>query len=151
MKVFRLSKPSYIDLSGRGAEIYGGRWNSKGNPMVYTSSTRALALAECLVHIYTDIIPSFVLLTIEIPDGIKSDEITLPDLPENWKDYPPNITTQQLGNDFLEENKFPLLKVPSAVVQGEFNYLINPFHQDVEKIKIIEQEKFEFDKRLLKH
>ena len=150
MIVFRLANPRYVDLSGKGAQIHGGRWNSRGRAMVYTSSSRALALTECLVHLSPDTLPDLVLISIEIPKNTVMEEIKMQDLPKGWDNYPPLSQTQSLGDEFLKNRASLLLKVPSAVVFAEFNYLLNPSHESIEGVKIRSSEKFELDNRLLK-
>lgn len=152
MIVFRLSKSTYCkDLSGYGAEKSGGRWNDKGLAMVYTSGTRALCLTEIAVHIPLGIIPTdFILTTIEFPDTIEILEINESELPENWKVFPHTSFPRKIGKSFLEKASHLVLKVPSAVVQGEFNYLFNPHHDLMKKVKIEKTEPFFFDERLFR-
>ena len=151
MIVYRLSKKKFAtDLSGRGAEKAGGRWNSKGLPMVYTSESRALCTTEIAVHSPLGNIPTdYYLTTIEIP-AASILEIKQADLPKDWKAIPHSNSTQLIGDKFLSENKFLVLKVPSVVVQGDFNYLLNPEHKLFLKVKITKTELFEFDKRMFK-
>ena len=152
MIVFRLSKKDYCaDLSGKGAEKAGGRWNSKGSPMVYTSESRALCTTEIAVHSPLGNIPAhYYLVTIEIPDSASILELNLIDLPKDWKAIPHSNSTQLIGDKFLSDGKFLVLKVPSVVVQGDFNYLLNPAHKLMSKVKIANKELFEFDERLFK-
>jgi len=150
MIVYRISKSKYSnDLVGRGAEKTGGRWNSKGVAMVYTSESRALCTAEIAVHIPLGIMPKdFKLITVEIPDSIKIFELSENDLPKDWNSIPHSGKTQELGDKFIRENKHTVMKVPSAVVQGDFNYLINSNHEDAKNVKIIKLESFVFDQRM---
>jgi RES domain-containing protein len=150
MIVFRLAKLKFIkDLSGKGAEQSGGRWNSKGTAMVYTSINRALCTAEIAVHSPLGIIPNdYTLATIELPDSAKLLKLDAAKLPEDWRSFPHPNSTQLLGDTFVAENKFLILQVPSVVVQGEYNFLINPSHKDLNKIRILKTEPFIFDKRL---
>ena len=152
MKVFRLASEKYIDdLSGMGAEITGGRWNNRGTRVLYTSDSRALCTAEIAVHMPIGLIPKdYHLLTLDIPDKIPYKLIDSESLPKNWKKFPYSSITQEIGEDFISKNEFLLLKVPSAVVQGDFNFLINPEHSEFENIKLIGKEKFNFDERLFK-
>jgi RES domain-containing protein len=152
MTVYRICKKAFSKkLSGRGAEKAGGKWNNKGVPMIYTCESRALCTTEIAVHIPLGVLPSdYMLLTIDIPQKIKIQEIKKENLPTNWKSFPYADSTQHIGDKFIVENKFAVLKVPSAVVEGDFNYLVNPNHKDVALIKIIKIESFEFDKRLFK-
>jgi RES domain-containing protein len=151
MIVFRLSKSKYAeDLSGKGAEIAGGRWNSKGKKVLYTSQSIALCTTEIAVHTPLGNIPTdYNLTTIEIPD-VPINEYLSGKLPKDWKSFPHSKSSQKIGDLFLTEGKFLVLKVPSAVVQGEFNYLLNPEHEFFHKIKILRVEEFSFDKRLFK-
>jgi RES domain-containing protein len=150
MIVFRLSKLKYSkDLSGSGAEKSGGRWNSRGTAMVYTSDSRALCTAEIAVHTPLGNTPSdYYLTTIELPDESGILEFPVSDLPSDWKSFPHSASTQKIGDRFISEAQFLLFKAPSVVVPGDFNYLINPRHTDFSGIKIMNCEPFEFDKRL---
>ena len=152
MKVFRLASEKYVDdLSGMGAEITGGRWNNRGTRVLYTSDSRALCTAEIAVHMPIGLIPKdYYLLTLDIPDKIPYKLIDSESLPKNWKKFPYSSITQEIGEDFISKNEFLLLKAPSAVVQGDFNFLINPEHSEFENIKLIGKEKFNFDERLFK-
>ncbi len=149
MIVYRLSKEKFAkDLSGRGAEMVGGRWNSRGNAMLYTSQSIALCVTEIAVHVPLGILPKdYQLIRIEISD---EDCLEVKRLPKDWQSFPHSNSTQMIGDKFLKENKFLVMKVPSATVQGEFNYLINTRHKDFGKIKILKIENFNFDERLFK-
>lgn len=149
MIVYRLTKKKYRnDLSGRGAELVGGRWNNKGIALIYTSSNRALCTAEIAAHTPFGILPeNYYLLIIELPDD-NIQEVKIEDVPEYWRSFPHYPTTRQIGDDFVYEGKDLALKVPAAVVQGEFNILINPRHPDIKKVKVIDEEYFGFDTRL---
>lgn len=152
MKVFRLSKKKFSEeLSGKGASKSGNRWNSKGTEIIYAAESRALAMAEVAVHLTLATLPSdFVMIEIEIPDNIKIKVINLNDLPDHWNNYPPNNSTQKIGDDFIDSMEDCILKVPSAVVQGDFNYLMNPYHKEFKQIKILSVIAFPFDKRIFK-
>jgi RES domain-containing protein len=150
MIVFRLSKSKFAsDLSGKGAEKSGGRWNSKGTAMVYTSASRALCTTEIAVHTPLGNLPlDYKLISIEIPDEIAIQEFAQKDLPNNWKSIPHSHTTQLWGDKFIADSLYLVLKAPSAVVQDEFNFLINPNHAESHKIIIKTIEPFNFDERL---
>ena len=147
MIVYRLAVEMYKnDLSGDGAKLYGGRWNSAGLSVVYTTENISLAVLEILVRTDVHFIPLiYYLIKIDIPDSIQPHEITTAKLKNEWKDdvgY-----TQWMGDEFIKSNKL-LLKVPSAIVDQENNYILNPEHSDFKKINIITVKKFQFDKRL---
>jgi len=150
MIVFRLSKSKHSkDLSGKGAEKFGGRWNSKGVALLYTSDSRALCTTEIAVHTPLGNIPlDYEVILIKIPDNIIIPELEICELPEDWKSIPHSHSTQEIGDHFVDVGKFLAIKVPSAVVQGEFNYLINPDHADFKSISIEKIEPFSFDERL---
>ncbi len=150
MIVFRLSKAEFCsDLTGLGAQKSGGRWNSKGVAILYTSQSRALCTTEIAVHTPLGILPTdYQIVSIQIPDECKIDELTPANLPNNWRTFPHGYETQEIGNNFVKAAKYLVLKVPSVVVSGEFNYLINPKHNDFKKVKILLVESFNFDQRL---
>lgn len=152
MEVFRLSQEKYAnDLSGKGAAIKGARWNSVGTEIIYTASNRSLAMAEVAVHFSLATLPDdYYMLTIYIPDNTSTKTVQIKDLPPYWNQFPHHKNTQQYGDNFVSQNTYCLLKIPSVVTKGDFNILINPFHQEFSTIKIIGQEKFPFDERLFK-
>lgn len=152
MIVYRLAKKKFCnDLSGRGAELAGGRWNSKGVAMLYTSQSRALCLAEIAVNLPIGIVPDdYYLVEIELPDSASITKLNLKKLKADWNSFPHSPVTQQLGDDFVFKSKSLVLQVPSAVVQGDFNFLINPKHPEFYQITINNTERFSFDERLFK-
>ncbi|MCG2792560.1 MAG: RES family NAD+ phosphorylase [Weeksellaceae bacterium] len=147
MIVYRLSKDAYAnDLTGKGAEIAGGRWNSKGNAALYTGQSIALCVTEIAVHLPLGIIPKdYRLIQIELPDVIFFEPKRFP---TNWNTFPHLDSTQKMGDKFIKANKFLVMKVPSATVRGEFNYIINPRNLNFKDVKIKKVERFTFDDRL---
>jgi len=140
MYVYRIERTKYLNdiLSGKGAALCSGnRWNSLHTPMVYTSQSRSLAVLEILARVIAmELIPGDrMLVELEIPDRIKIEEITLAELPPNWNIFPPGEQTQVLGDAFIRKAKSAVCKVPSSLLEGEFNYLINPLHSDSKHIK----------------
>ncbi len=150
MIVYRLSRSKFKnDLSGRGAEMAGGRWNSKGVPMLYTSKSIALCTVEIAVHMPLGIIPlDYYRIRIELPDHTPIKELSSERLPENWRTFPHSNATQEVGDEFVQEEKYLVFKVPSATVQGNFNFLVNPRHKDFSKVTLLDAVSFEFDRRL---
>lgn len=149
MIVYKLSKQQYAsDLSGKGAEMYGGRWNSKGIPIVYTSASRALCVAELAVNLALGLTPpDYRLVVIDIPED-SIYKLPRDQYPEDWRSVPHIDTTQLIGDSFILDSKHLVLKVESAVVQDEYNYLINPRHRLFSEVKTIEVQEFRFDSRL---
>lgn len=150
MKVYRLAKEKYAeDLSGKGAELAGARWNSKGTPMLYTSQSRALCLVEIAVHMPVGNIPAdYFMIEIEIPDDLEITLVSEEMLSTDWNSLPHSQFTQNIGDKFISQNEILVMQVPSAVVQGDYNYLINPRHRLFNQIKIISKSPFSFDERL---
>jgi RES domain-containing protein len=148
MVLFRIAKTSHIrDLSGMGARLFGGRWNTKGVPVIYTATSRALATVEYLVHIPMGIFSdNLSLASLEIPDAIIPEEIDIQKLPKNWNHYeaPPHLV--EIEKKWITSNKSLLLKVPSAVVRGDSNILINPLHRDAVRVKITNVERIRLTK-----
>ena len=152
MEAYRLSREKFAaSLSGKGAALKGARWNSIGVELIYTASNRSLAMAEVAVHFTLATLPSdYMMTTIFIPDDISLQKLNVSDLPTDWNTFPHPSTTQTIGDQFIADNKFCILQIPSAVTQGDYNLLINPNHPDFKRIKIIATDKFPFDKRIFK-
>lgn len=153
MKVYRIEREKYLNTTfkGIGASMAEGfRWNSKNTHIVYSAETRSLALLETVVHldVSEDLPNDRYYIEIDIPDDIKITTLHIKDLPENWDITPPTTRTQFIGDDFVASNVSAVLKIPSCIIQQEFNYLINPNHPDSKKIKVISKNKLLFDARL---
>ena len=149
MKLYRIANSEYaVDLSGTGAKLYGGRWNRLGTAMVYLASSRPLAVLEVLVHLPATLIKTnFSIAEFEFTDD-SIFEFDVNQLPENWNEFPAPTIMQALGEHFIKTNKFLLMKVPSAIVDNEFNYLLNPHHKLVTEIKLVSVKSFRLDQRL---
>ncbi len=149
MTVYRISSCRFIeDISGYGAFLYGGRWNSEGVHMLYTASNLSLAMLESLVHFGGRIMGSYCRIALQIPDT-SILKITEKDLPENWRDTPAPDVLKKVGDDFAREGKYLTLSIPSVIVPDECNYLINPLHPDFKKVKIMTRSLVTFDDRLI--
>lgn len=149
MNIYRLTSGEYKnDLSGNGSRLFGGRWNSVGMHAVYCTEHISLAVLEMLVHLKKFSQPQhYHLVTISIPDSIKPAGIQLARLKKNWKD---DLSYSQfMGDAFLKQQQSLILMVPSVIVDAEHNFIINPKHPDISKIKISSARMFEFDKRLI--
>jgi RES domain-containing protein len=152
MIVFRATHSRFKDdLSGEGARRYGGRWNSKGTPLLYTSDSRALCTLEVAVHLPLNIIPvDYVMLELHLPDDLHIEHLSASKLLANWHVFPPPTSLRDIGDRFVSDMKVPCLKVPSAVVPGDYNYLLNPLHPGFNQIKVLAAHTFHFDRRLLR-
>ena len=151
MITYRIVRSKYAhDLSGYGAELWGGRWNFVGRPVLYASSHASLALLEMLAWTTLSQLlkADFSLMTIETPDE-PMEVIKAHDLPKDWY-YPENIQiTQKMGTDWLKKTKSLILMVPSALLPIEYNLLINPRHPSMEKVKIQDVSQLSLDPRLV--
>lgn len=152
MIVFRSSQEKYCkDLSGHGAFLVGGRWTLAGTYALYTALNRALAYVEYYVHQFErNTWPKDLrMAVIEIPDE-HADYVTLDlkKLPKTWTALPYNHQIQKIGSELFSQGKLGVF-VPSVVVKGERNLILNPLHPDFKKkIKIREIEEFNLDERL---
>ncbi|MGV3764220.1 RES family NAD+ phosphorylase [Parapedobacter sp.] len=150
MVVFRLVRAQFASsLSGKGAALRGARWNSVGVELIYTAGNRSLAMAEVAVHLTLASLPSdYLMMSIRIPDDVKITDLSVSDLPDNWNTFPHPLSTQRIGDAFVSDAKCAVLKIPSVVTRGDFNYLINPRHPDFSRMKVESLVKFPFDRRL---
>ena len=148
MIVYRISNSLYSnDISGMGAKLKGARWNSAGLSMLYTSEHISLAVLEMLVNTnFKDYDIALDLLYIQFPTQQLIPEIKPEKLKPNWRDD--SGFTKFIGDEFIKQKKSLLLKVPSVVINEEYNYLANPLHPDFKKIKITKVKSFWPDKRL---
>jgi len=148
---FRLCKTKHLAtaFSGDGARINGGRWNSPGLAVVYTSSSLSLATLEVLVHLEDP--ATFARLFSWVCLEISEDSIETLDeskLPTGWCADETNITSRSIGDAWLRSMRTAVLAVPSVVTPGEWNYLLNPMHPRFAKIKIGGAKPFQPDPRL---
>ena len=151
LTVFRLGKHVYRDqlFSGQGGLYAGGRWTPRGRPVVYTSGSISLAVLEYTVNYRRrGWVPATVLGRADVPAGVRVEIISMDKLPSNWfaAAAPPQL--QALGHEWLERGETAVLKVPSAIVTEEWNYLLNPSHSDFRKLRISRPTPFNFDQRV---
>jgi len=151
MHIWRLARAVYDPLDGEGARLYGGRWNREGTPLVYTSDHLSLCVLEQLVHLSpADVPEDLTAFAIEVPEDLLVESISADDLPEDWDRVADHPACQQLGELWVRKGSSPVLKVPSAVLPMETNYLINPHHPKASTIEIVEARAFRFDQRLFR-
>jgi RES domain-containing protein len=151
MELYRIAKRAYIrDLSGSGPRRYGGRWNHKGTAVIYAAESRSLATLEYLVHVPLPYEPlDLGLATILVPDESSIRELQLRELPRDWNKFPAPSRLASLGSDWVRSSESLLLRVPSAVVDHEFNMIINPAHPQMAQVRIGEVRPYAFDERLV--
>ena len=134
-------------FSGEGAAKVGGRWNSRGVTVVYTSATRALAVLETLVHLNPPMVFQYKIIRLEFPDAL-IERITVSKLATDWRTEPPPPAGRQLGDAWVKEGRSAILALPSVIIPEEINYLLNPAHPDFKNISIGKAADFIFDPRL---
>jgi RES domain-containing protein len=142
------AKHAATAFSGKGAADSAGRWNSRGVPVVYTSCTQSLAVLENLVHLNPPVRFKDVAIRIKFHDAIV-EIVPAKTLPADWQTEPPPPSTQAIGDAWVRAARSAVLALPSVIVSGEANYLLNPAHPDFKKISIGKPEPFAFDPRLL--
>jgi len=138
-------------FSGEGARLVAGRWNSKGQAVVYAASSLSLAALEKFVHLGMDGAGiRFVSYEILIPDGIGSVSWKAPDMPADWRAQPAPASTQRMGDGWIGGRSSSVLVLPSVVTPSEHNILLNPAHPEFAKIRILGPEVYGFDPRMWK-
>jgi len=152
MRVWRICRKPCVEptLAGIGGIYTSGRWHSKGQPIVYTASSAALAALEVLVHVDPLTAPADLrLLTIELPDDLSTELLKTDTLPKNWHSVPAPAALQTLGSSWLMSRRTAALNVPSAVIKVERNVLLNPRHPEAQRVRLLSDETFSFDPRPL--
>ena len=138
-------------FSGKGANNRGGRWNHKGVPVVYVSSTLPLAALETLIRLNkTTVKQPFVSFSVDIPDALAIEDIPLKGLPAKWKLERHISYTRDAGSAWAVGLSSAVLRVPSSIIPSECNYVLNPNHPEFKAIQIGKPVPFFFDNRLRK-
>jgi RES domain-containing protein len=151
MILWCLTRSKFQALDGEGARLHGGRWSSEGVAVVYLSSSLSLAALEFLVHVDIEDVPDdLVALEVEIPDDAEVDDLAVTELPADWSKVPDHRACLEAGDRWLRSGSGLLLRVPSALISRESNYLLNPAHPDAARIAVRSAEAFAFDSRLFK-
>ena len=151
LTVWRLVTARFVDtaFSGEGARRYGGRWNTKGVPLIYTAGSQSLAMLEMLVQ-DEPLRARYIMIPAGVPTGIKIDRVNFEQLPSDWRDHTALEQLRTIGTEWATQLSSAVLAVPSAVVPAETNYLLNPKHPDFAKISIGEPQELVTDLRLIK-
>lgn len=148
MEVFRITRAKHAnELFGPGKE---GRWNEEGEQVVYTSASRSLACLENLAHKGgRGKTMTYRTMVIYIPDSLAIQQVNIKDLPSDWNEISLCKECQQIGSAWYVSKDTAVLRVPSAVIPDEFNYVLNTRHPDFKQIEIIRVLPFSFDQRLI--
>jgi RES domain-containing protein len=141
MFLWRITRKPFLSqsLAGLGAKRYGGRWNSRGVAVVYTSESLELAVLEALVHLDIDLLPTdYYQVGFELDDSL----IATPphDRPRNWDCAPPyDSKVQAIGDAWVRAASSLALRVPASVLPSRANVLINPAHPEMHRLREIER------------
>lgn len=145
LHLYRVCRAAHARLDGRGASLAGGRWNSPGRAVVYMAQSVALAVLENLVHMSRQDFPSgYVIVGAVLPDGLSILAEASVRFAAGLHDAQPPV----IGNYWFDRKLSLALRVPSVVVPGEWNYLLNPAHPEFDRIVTARPIVFEFDSRL---
>lgn len=154
MELYRITQEQFADdLTGNGSRLFGGRWNTEGFFALYTSITRSMALLETLAHTPAKMLDAkdYQLITLSVPDNIVAEKLLLSSLPYEWDAPDTRPFTKRLGDRFLRNKNSLLLAVPCVLMPEEINYMLNPLHRDMKKVKIVYKRRIYFDKRMGEH
>lgn len=152
MRCWRICRRRYAAeaATGEGARLYGGRWNSRGVPVVYASTSLALAAVETFVNLEPNLIPAdLVSIEGEVPDALAIRKLDPSVLPRDWH-VSRDESLRRFGDEWIHSSKTVALLVPSAAIRGEWNVLVNPAHADFSKVRFKSPERFEFDARMFR-
>ena len=151
MEIYRITQKEFAeDLTGNGSRFFGGRWNSEGFFALYASSSRSLALLETLAHTPAKFLDVrvYLLITLSVPDNILTQKVSVKNLLPGWDAPDTRPFTKKMGDAFLSNKKNLMLEVPSVMMPEEINYVINPLHKDMTQVKMVNQRRIYFDKRI---
>ena len=154
MLVWRISKLRHAETaySGEGARRFQGRWNPKGTPVVYTSTSRALAAVEFCVHLTVGVeLEDLVMVEAQLPGSDPPVRLVEPaQLPTGWRVTMDYTVTNAIGAKWFRSRSSVAAMGPSAVIDGDWNVLLNPEHPVFSQVKIGPPEPYKFDPRLLR-
>jgi len=152
MHLWRIDRLGFPDkFSGYGAYLTPSRWHLRGNRVIYASEAASLAALEYLAHLKPDTISADIsLLEFEAPDDISIERLDAPEtLNPNWRGIHLQAELQDFGTQWLIERRTAILAVPSAIIPGETNYLLNPAHPEISRMQIVGEEPFSYAPRLI--
>ena len=150
LSAWRITKQKHAKTAfdGEGARLYGGRWNTPGTAIIYTAQSQSLAVLEMLVHLDSpELLKKYVLFEVSI-DLAYVGNLDFSNLPRNWRADPAPPTVQAIGDSWVANGGSAVLRVPSTLVPGESNFLLNPRHPEFAKLRIGKALPFQFDPRL---
>jgi RES domain-containing protein len=148
---YRIFKTKHASnwIDGEGAFLFGGRWNSRGTRILYCAESLSLATLEMLVHLNSaELLPSYSYATLGFEENDLLPVEKFAKLPKNWSSSPPPVAVQRIGNEWAVSMRSLVLRVPTSIVPGEYNYLINVAHPEFSRLKRSRPLQFNFDGRL---
>lgn len=151
LTAWRIAKTRYASAAfdGEGARLYGGRWSSAGSRVAYASQSVALATLEVLAGLgRISLLPSYSLASAQFGES-EVEVLPVAYLPPNWRTYPAPPELQAFGDRWIAENRSLVLQVPSAIIETEANYLLNPMHALFASVTISAAVPFELAARLV--
>jgi RES domain-containing protein len=152
LTAYRIFKTKFAKtwFDGEGAFLFGGRWNSRGTRILYCAESLSLAALEMLVHLNSaELLASYSYAKIEFEEKDALPVEVFVKLPKTWSVSPPSITVQQIGDKWAASMSSLVLRVPSSIVPGESNYVLNVAHPEFSKVKRSKPRVFRFDERLI--
>jgi RES domain-containing protein len=152
VSAWRIVKTKHVAaaFSGEGARKAGGRWNSPGTAVVYTSDSASLAMLEMLVHLQSqDLLKRYVLFEVKFDESLV-EAVDPKTLPKTWRKSPPPLAVQRVGDIWIASGRSAVLRIPSVIVPSQWSYLLNPAHPDFASLVIGPRQPARFDQRLLK-
>lgn len=150
MLLYRIIFAKYADAKFASGDL--GRWNKDGERVLYTSTSPALAMSEIIAHRLGKgyLTAGYSLITFEVPDSVAYERIERSQLPDDWRLFSSYAISQPLGSAWFQKQQTLLLRVPSAVVPGDTNVVINATHPDYELLKEKDRQAFPFDERFIR-
>ena len=147
-RIVKHKNPPRKAFDGEGARLYGGRWNSRGTPVVYTAQSQSLAVLEMLVHLESaELLEKYVFFEVTMEEDLIL-VLAEADLPRDWRSDLAPRRLRDIGDAWARSNASAALRVPSSLIPAEYNYLLNPKHADFGKVRIGEPAEFYYDARL---
>ena len=149
MEAFRIAKEDFSkNLLASGS---ANRWNVNGQFLIYAGSSRSLSTLELIVH-QNSVSPAFKykVMVISIADEENLfTHLLQANLPKEWRSMAAYPTLQQSGSEWYQNNRSLVLKVPSAVIPKEYNFIINTKHPEfIDKVSLVRTEDYFWDDRL---
>ncbi len=135
-------------FDGEGARVWGGRWNSAGRAVVYTSATTSLGLLEKLVHTDSGLLPFYIAISVTF-DAELVVTVAPARLPVDWRSLPAPFALKRVGDEWVDSMRSCILEVPSVIVPHESNFILSPQHPGFESLEIGEPITFETDERMM--